>query len=277
MHSLLRSTLFSGWPLKVRFFAADVYKTWQGWCDRVDGFLPEHVAVIPDGSCLEASRQHDAGDPRVGAIHCINVDYKQIRSYAEKAAALLDSPETLHCRICGMRVVPDAEMVVVCPENNCDSTTHLMCLSNQFLGSANDPDRLVPRSGPCPACYKTVQWPLMMQELTLRKRGGKQWQKLLPKKKETKRTNTVAQSRAKKGQKAASEDLPAGTVPSDHDATDNSDENAPDDVSLDENWSDILDLESDSEREDPAESQQAPARVEIVIKDSDDEEDDILA
>ncbi|PLB51899.1 hypothetical protein P170DRAFT_471824 [Aspergillus steynii IBT 23096] len=277
LHTLLRSNLFSGWPLKVRYFAADVYKAWQGWCDRVDGFLPDHVAVIPDGDCPEAYRPHNSSDPRVGAIHCIKPDYKRFQDYAEKAAVLLNNPGIL-CKICELSVVPDTEMVVVCSETKCDCVTHLTCLSNQFLDSANDPDLLVPRSGPCPACYKTVQWPLMMQELTLRKRGGNQWQKILPKKKkETKRTNTAAKPRTKKGQRAASECLPGATEPADHQANDDLDEDAQDDVSLDENWSDLLDFESDSEREDPPGSQQVSERVEIVIKDSDDDEEEVFA
>ncbi|KAI9037042.1 structure-specific endonuclease subunit SLX1 [Aspergillus affinis] len=276
LHTLLRSTLFAGWPLKIRFFAADVHRAWQAWCDRVDGFLPEHMAVISDGNCLETYRQHGASDYRVGSIQGVKFDYSKIGDYAEKAAFLLDNSETLQCKICGIRVVPDAEMVVVCPEGECYCTAHLMCLSNEFLDSANDSDRLVPTSGPCPACHKTVQWSLMMQELSLRKRGGNQWLKVLrKKKKETKRANAVAKSRSKKDQKAASEDLPGATEPADHEANYDSDEDAQDDVSLDENWSELLDPESDSEREGPPKSQQVPPRAEIVIQDSDDDGDEI--
>ncbi|KAH8434588.1 structure-specific endonuclease subunit SLX1 [Aspergillus melleus] len=272
LHTLLRSTLFAGWPLKIRFFAADVHKAWQAWCDRVDGFLPDHMAVIADGHCLEAYRPHGVSDSRVGSIQGIKVDYTPIQDYAEKAAFILVDSETLQCNICRMPVVPDAEMVVVCPEAECYCTSHLMCLSNQFLDSANDTARLVPTSGSCPACHKTVHWSLMMQELGLRKRGGNQWLKVLrKKKKETKRANAVAKSRSKKDQKSASEGLPGATEPADHEANDDSDEDAQDDVSLDENWSELLDPESGSEREDSPKSQQAPSRVEIVIQDSDDD------
>ncbi|THC88822.1 hypothetical protein EYZ11_011727 [Aspergillus tanneri] len=258
LHALLQSTYFSTWPLKIRFFSAEVQRTWRTWCDRADGFLPEHIAVISDGTIQDGSDEH-----RVGSIDRIQVDYGPIQEYAEKAAFLLDDPEDLHCQVCRARLTPKDELVVVCPETKY---------------STKDLDRLVPLSGACPSCYRTVPWSLMMQEVSLRRNGGKEWQATIQKKKRRKQgTDTVPRARGLKDMENVNDELSRGfglAYPPRRGANDDSGDNFQDDSSLDENWTESPQLETDSERDVLSQSQPTvPTRVEIVIDDSDDDGD----
>ncbi|KAF7621688.1 hypothetical protein AFLA_011980 [Aspergillus flavus NRRL3357] len=118
LHALLRATYFSGLPLRVRFFADDVHQLWRVWSDRIDGFIPEHIKVIPDGSCVE-NRQPGIEYLRVGSVEHIQVDYSKIHSYLEKTTFQLDDPEDLQCKVCQAPVVPKEELVLVCPQTRC--------------------------------------------------------------------------------------------------------------------------------------------------------------
>ena len=80
LHSLLRSTYFSSWPLRVRFFCADVYRVWRAWNDRVDSRLPDNVKVIIDGDNLTTPPDSKQGDELapVGSINNLSVDYTRL-------------------------------------------------------------------------------------------------------------------------------------------------------------------------------------------------------
>lgn len=266
LHLLLRSPYFSTWPLKVRFFSADVRRVWDLWCQRVDGGLPSNI-VISDGIAASSVQQ-------------IKTDYGEIQSYLEKATFLLDDPEDLRCKVCQAQILPMAELVVVCPQMNCHCIAHLLCLSEKFL-SAEESDKFVPTQGICPACKEIVQWPLMMQELTLRCRGEKELQSILRKKRrnDNKRPDGNSVDKDTKSIDSMLDEINPVTrhLPTAESGTSYAagkqppDQDPRGDSPLDENWLDTLDFGSDSEVGDrlAPKPKQLPPRTEIVIEDSD--------
>lgn len=259
LHALLRSTYFSTWPLRVRFFSADVHRAWKAWDDRVDETLPNHVQIILDGDCVVA---HDTDDT-VGNVYNIKNKYTVIEDYLEKAAFLLDDPTDLHCRICQGRVIPHDELVVVCPQTECHCISHMSCLSAKFL-AAGDSDQFVPLHGTCPACEKRTQWSVIMQELTLRRRGDKERRTILRRKQRRQNQNQ------KKKTGASSQS--GKTQNSRLDETNSSDDSANDEP-LDENWVEEMASESDSDTGSRSKTWEKPPapQLEIVIEDSEGE------
>ncbi|KAJ5179307.1 hypothetical protein N7492_002517 [Penicillium capsulatum] len=186
LHALLRSPSFSSWPLRVRFFCADVYRVWRVWNDRVDVSIPADKTIL-DGDCPKREGQ----DPAVGDINKLAVDYAPLEDYLEKSMFILEDAEDIRCAICTGRVAPHTEQVVVCSQAPCRAASHLLCLSATFLDAEGDPSSLVPKRGMCPTCKKTVQWPTMMRELTLRNRGDKDARALLAKKERRERKKSA--------------------------------------------------------------------------------------
>lgn len=239
----------------------------------MDEALPGHVAVIQDGDCITPGQQHDAdndGNEAVGSVYNLETNYTKLEDYLEKAAFLLDDPTDLCCGICQGRVIPSEELVVVCPQTGCHSISHMACLSSRFLNAAGDPDGFVPMHGICPACEKMIHWPVLMQELTLRRRGDKEVRAILRRKK---------RSEDKRKKKENASCMPesgihkrAASVQSHLDGQDSSDD-SPNDDPLNENWIEELASESDSDTEAlfKARPELPPSRLEIVIEDSEDE------
>ncbi|OJJ33003.1 hypothetical protein ASPWEDRAFT_30119 [Aspergillus wentii DTO 134E9] len=275
LHLLLRSTYFSSWPLKVRFFCADVHREWMIWNDRVDGVIPSHVKVILDGNCLDRSTLKTVGDPCVGSAQNIKADYSKIDDYLEKTLSLLDKQD-LRCKVCHSLVNQKDELMVVCPHTSCLCINHLQCLSTKFLEAAQNPDQLVPMHGVCPACKETIQWSLMMQELSIRYRGEKEMRVIVRKKRLDQKNIGVSDDFIANGNNPSgqhSSGVKSGLEV--YSGVDISDEDSPDDL-LDENWA--LDFESDSDAGGPSKvlSKLPQPRLEVVIEDSEDGEFEIL-
>lgn len=235
LHLLLRSTYFREWPLTVRFFAEDVSQQWRGLCDRVNESIPSHIKMIADGNCADIFPQcgHSL---RVGSVGEIGVDYTPIRDYLEKATFLLDDMRGSYCKICKAQYI-DNDWAVVCPNADCTSTTHLLCLSRTFLDVTEDRERLVPLTGKCPTCAQTVQWPLMMKELSIRTWGGRLLHNMLQK--GGKRTRTIQKAQdvtAESDDNASAADI----------AGDASHEDSDDMDSLIDYWDRILGSDSES-------------------------------
>lgn len=241
---------------------------WNLWGERVDGGLPGHVRVIPDGSCEAGD-----GDGRAGYVQDIKVDYSVIQEYLEKARFLLDDPEGIRCELCDASMIPAEELVVVCPQKDCHRVYHLLCLSARFLSAIDNPDQLVPTHGTCPGCDNVVRWPLMMQELTLRCRAEKELQAVLRKKKrqDPKRKDdcTVPEPAMDPMEEGGLAEISNKSVPGECSNTTGNNKDR-EDSPLDETWIDEV-LGSDVEAGDQlkTESKQPPTRTEIVIGDSD--------
>ena len=256
LHALMRSTYFSGWPLRVRFFCADVHRVWRVWNDRVNTPLPDDK-LIRDGDCSPS----DDND-RVGSTRNLSVDYAKIEDYLEKSMFILDDSDDLRCGICKDSVKPTEQQILVCPQAVCRGTSHLLCLSSHFLESHTGSDTLVPSNGSCPACKETVQWPLMVQELSLRNRAEKEARLIVRRKERRERKESKASS-SQVSPKKATNYRDASVEPTS--TLTNSD------PLLDDDWCERVDLESDTEfgsgRHNP--SLPPPSTLEIVIEDSD--------
>ncbi|OOF94356.1 hypothetical protein ASPCADRAFT_51673 [Aspergillus carbonarius ITEM 5010] len=274
LHLFLRSTYFSKWPLKVRFFNADVYQFWTTWCDRVDGLLPDHVRIILDGDCPNDHLPWK-DDSRVQRADHIKADYSHIHDYVEKSYFLLDDPTDLRCKICQATIIPSEDLAVVCPQTNCHCISHLLCLSTKFLDSAREPDQLVPIDGNCPLCDSIIQWSTMMQELSLRSRGRNEVQTILRKAKRSRGKTPGAiheTNAANKGGNIVEEpgSMAAWVEGSTAGFSDSIDINCRDDASLDENWTETLDFDIEPGILDRSRAHNTgTSRIEIVIDDSD--------
>ncbi|KAJ5542132.1 hypothetical protein N7461_008135 [Penicillium sp. DV-2018c] len=254
LHSLLRSTYFSSWPLRLRFFRADVYGVWRLWSDRVPGRLPDNIKIILDGdNVAKAPAKQDDGLTVVGSINNLSVDYTRIEDYLEKSMFMLEDLEDLQCGVCKQSISPETEQIVVCPLSDCRGTSHLLCLSTNFLDAVNEPDLLVPAQGTCPSCENIVQWPAMMRELSLRNRAEKEARAILKRKEERIRKESAA-TNASSGLRSSS--IEPTTLPEDD---------------LGPDWYEEVDLESDSDFESQKKhrSSRTPSKLEIVIEDSD--------
>lgn len=269
-HSLLRSSYFASWPLKIRFFCADVYRVWKVWNGRVDAPLPGSKIIL-DGNC--PGHGNGYGDA-VGSINQLQVDYTKLEAYLEKSMFLLDDAEDLHCHVCRASMTPDAQQIVVCPQTTCRGTNHLLCLSAKFLESTDDPGCLVPTHGACPACKMVVSWPVMMQELTVRNRAEKEARTILRRKERRERedvakSSTSKKSKAKTAQARMSSVEPTFDGPPDG-TQDVISQLVQSDPQLDDDWFGEIDIGSESEYGDLEQSRcpPAPSRLEIVIEDS---------
>lgn len=189
LHLLLRVPYFSKWPLELRFFSDDVYTFWQTWCQRVDAQISPQIKVW----CDEAEHDHDPfgqseSEPThkrwkldmigKGGVNGIDPTYASLRPVLEKGQLLLDDDEELACCLCKQHLNPKLDLVTICPQPNCQSLHHMICLSSHFL----KPDRsssIVPVRGHCPGCQVDLSWAELMKEMTLRIRGEKEVEKIL--------------------------------------------------------------------------------------------------
>ncbi|KAL2010576.1 hypothetical protein VTN00DRAFT_6383 [Thermoascus crustaceus] len=303
LHLLLRSTYFASWRLKVRFLSEDVYRVWQVWSERVDGLLPDNVEVVLDTMPLSsqdattATRQQINNKDGVTArssrgVQHLDIGYGGMKGYLEKSLFLLDNSERIDCGVCKEALSMKDDLVVVCSETGCRCACHLICLSTRFLEDSGVPDQMVPMDGSCPACKKTVKWPALMKELSLRTRGEKEIQAIFKKRKRSaakddgsgqkgKEDHDLAEHREKHG------DRHPGTAEFTLDeppwldearyGNEVCNEDDQDELHLDDDWMETLDLGSDSDSNDQPKAQsKQPSRVEIVIEDSDWDDAEII-
>ncbi|KAJ5280301.1 hypothetical protein N7478_005673 [Penicillium angulare] len=261
LHELLRSTLFSSWPLEVRFFCADVHRVWRVWNDRVNTPFPDSRTIL-DGDC--PSSRGDTASNRVGSIQNLSVDYTKFESYLEKSMFILDDADDLQCQICKEAVVPTEQQILVCPHQSCRGTNHLSCLSTHFLEASGDLNTLVPKEGTCPTCKQTVQWLLIVKELSIRNRAEKE-ARIILRRKERRERKELAKASSTKSKTSPTKAASARDVSVEPTALIESD------PLLDDDWCEKVDLESDTEFGDGLHSRSSPppSRLEIVIEDSD--------
>jgi structure-specific endonuclease subunit SLX1 len=67
----------------------------------------------------------------------------------------------------------------VCPLGDCHVITHLHCLSQRFLKEEGRHDAMVPIGGACPGCRSPIQWSTVVKELSLRRVGQRDIDKML--------------------------------------------------------------------------------------------------
>ncbi|KAJ5649701.1 uncharacterized protein N7484_003424 [Penicillium longicatenatum] len=258
LHTLLRSGYFSTWPLRVRFFRADVYRVWRVWNDRVDAPFPADKVIL-DGDCSMQGSVNN--NQRVGHIQNLSIDYTPLENYLEKSMFILDDSDELQCQICKVQVEPSTQQVVMCPHSLCRGTSHLLCLSTHFLTAGDVPGALVPTQGNCPACKEIVEWPILMQELSLRNRAEKEARTILRRKDRRKKLAKNSSSQASPKKSTSTRDVSIEPTCS---ITEN-------DPLLDDDWCEKVELESDTEFSSGKHTglSSRPTRLEVVIEDSD--------
>ncbi|EZF73339.1 hypothetical protein H105_04805 [Trichophyton soudanense CBS 452.61] len=168
LHVLLRSPYFSSWPLQVRFFNADIHRVWRGWAESASTFVPEHISFKTD---FDDGALSVEGLPLQNTLRKLDVSGKNLRSCREKTRFLLDAGDRLECGVCRSRLRLKDDLVVVCSSEMCRCTSHLLCLSSRFTQSEDSSNDLVPMSGRCPGCDSTIEWHILMREMTPRVRS----------------------------------------------------------------------------------------------------------
>lgn len=195
LHLLLRVPYFSRWPLELRFFSEEVYRSWQSWCERVDEPIRPGIRVLLDLPRREnneeeiTSAQPPAKRRKIdligkGGVDGIDPTIARMQDVLEKGKFLLDDGDGQECQICSMPLDLRKDLYVVCPTNKCKHLSHVKCLSKHSL--AQNSSLFVPESGECPSCHARLEWSELMREVTLRTRGAKEVAKLLSKKKKSK-------------------------------------------------------------------------------------------
>ena len=190
-----------------------------------------------------------------GGVEGVDPTYARFQDVLEKGKFLLNEGDDQKCELCSKQLHLHRELFVICPISGCDSLNHLTCLSKHFL-QQSESMLLVPESGKCPSCRKTLQWSELMTELSLRTRGEKELRKLLSRRKKSK-TPTAAEILDTESEDEAEED--------DMLAADVGDDGADDDAMSVTSVDSVATMQS-RVMDDPK-----PARLGIVIKDSDDE------
>lgn len=167
LHLLLRSPYFSLWPLEIRFFSLSVHRVWQTRCKRLTTLIPDSVTVAVDQSL-----GHDRTEHEIRPLDRIDIKNVTLANYFAKSEFVLEHDETVFCSICQQQMSLQNDLIVLCSHENCNCTSHVMCLSSRFLEAGESSNRVIPAKGECPACGVLVDWPILMKELTRRLRGN---------------------------------------------------------------------------------------------------------
>ena len=179
LHQLLRASSFECWPLKVTFYAEDVFRVWKKWAAQQLEMLRPGIDVIMDesskASTSTGSAENTTEPVATKGIHALDVSYNGLKQHLEKAKAH-SSRASVHCSICHEPMPSEGAMTLVCPNDECDAIGHVECLAKSFLRGQSE--SLVPTDGDCPGCGKRVKWVDLVKELSLRMRGQKEIDKI---------------------------------------------------------------------------------------------------
>ncbi|KAF2205612.1 structure-specific endonuclease subunit SLX1, partial [Delitschia confertaspora ATCC 74209] len=174
LHHLLGVKSFRRWPLSITFFSPDIFRSWEGYSQKMEVELRKGVPVHFVDSEGDVSRTEDLAQKVPEAIRNISVAYEDCKGHVEKAGFLIDSGRTLWCAVCREKIQQASDLFLVCPLQGCQAVSHLTCLSREFLKEENNHDALIPIEGTCPGCRTKLPWVTLMKELSLRVRGEKE-------------------------------------------------------------------------------------------------------
>ena len=275
LHLLLRVPYFSNWPLEVRFFCEDVYQVWRTWCDRVSGQISPDIKIRLDpmrDQSSDATRSADNPTTRrkidpvgKGGVHGVDPTYASLHGVLDKGQFLLDQDERLACDVCNGNLILDQNLIVICPEQNCRSASHVSCLAEKFL--EGDSTSVVPRKGECPTCQTTLEWSELMKEMSLRVRAEKEIGRILKKSRNGNPTSVVEISETESDDDGNDDDDGVGGLTA-KDFADEDDDDDDDDVrSVTSADCDV----SVSKKTTAFRTKAAMLRLDAVIEDSDDD------
>lgn len=282
LHLLLRVPYFSKWPLEVRFFSEDAYRSWVTWCGRVDSHIRPSIKVYFDPAKTTLQEQEfTSAQPRPrkrkadmigkGGVDGVDPTYARLRDVFEKCQFLLDEDDDQKCSVCGDSIDIHKSLSVICHTPDCQDISHLTCLADTSL-LRDESGSVVPQTASCRSCRQEHRWAELMQQVTLRNRGMKEVQKLLRKK----GRSTVAtaaeiletESENEDGEENGEDMLTANEVVDDYvDLSDEQEDNAS--VASTASTASLISLAS--RVEGSLAKTPRSAKPEIVIEDSEDE------
>lgn len=204
LHLLLRVDSFRPWPLEVCFFCEDVHRVWRTWSERVGASIREGVKVVLDAG------------PGTTGIKSLGLGYGPLKPHLQKSLGILADKTGVDCAVCNEAVDKNGNILLaICPKDGCESVTHLTCLSDHFLAEeTGNEGAVLPTEGSCPTCNSSLRWADIVRELSLRRRGQKEVEKLL-------KTSRLAKARKGKGRTSKVADFgdgcaePLNDLPSD--------------------------------------------------------------
>ena len=299
LHLLVRVPSFTRWPLEVRFFNEEVYRSWQECTRSLEDGIGSNVKTVLDireridqtaDSAISIDSQvkgkwHE-GTLSKGGMEAIDASYAPLKAHLEKSLLLLAEGEINQCAVCGQVIQYPEKTTLVCPTESCKTPSHLTCLSKKFLQEGREDGQLVPSSGNCPGCRASLQWIDLVREMSLRIRGEKEIAQLMKKSRRNnidKSKSSISSKKCPPKIKTAVDDDTGISSGSDIDESDLVystsilDEprlsEAYVDASHDDDTVSVTSVDSlmsnFSRQRSPAGSKKVPPRLEIVIEDTD--------
>lgn len=177
---------FARWPLNLHFFAKEAHAAWDRWLKSTDKSHREGLNILTDFGPVE-----DPNAPR--GIDALPLDYSPLKDYVEKAQNVVTFEREGACVHCDEELESAKGLHPMCPNEGCEAMGHLDCWSQHALAGANE-GIVIPDACTCPSCGGDIRWGDMIKELSLRIRGPKEVEKLLKKKRRSKKA--VASSAA---------------------------------------------------------------------------------
>lgn len=183
LHLLLRVNSFERWPLKLHFFAEDVFKAWERMCKKTIGRLPPTLSIVTDfvssaETVTPATQDAKHKMSSQNGIYALHLDFMPIKQHVEKSRQLLGGGHQHSCAVCNNQLDHEEDKILICP-HSCSMTAHLQCLAKHFLAQDTKKDCLLPVGGQCPSCGSKLHWTDLVRELSLRMRGEDAVRKLL--------------------------------------------------------------------------------------------------
>ncbi|EXJ76493.1 uncharacterized protein A1O5_01001 [Cladophialophora psammophila CBS 110553] len=197
LHLLLRAPYFSKWPLEVRFFSEDAYRSWSTWCGRVDTQIRPEIQVHfdPPGPGTQQLEEFTSAQPQPiqkkkkrtdrigkGGVDGVDPTYARLQGVFEKSQFLLDEGDNQQCSVCAKIIDLRKSLFVICHTHNCQAISHIRCLADASRNKSQSASSIIPESATCPKCQQEHAWLALMQQVSLRHRGLTEVKKLLGKK-----------------------------------------------------------------------------------------------
>ncbi|KAK1825234.1 Slx4p interacting protein [Friedmanniomyces endolithicus] len=188
LHLLLRSNSFERWPLKVTFYAEDVYHIWTRCIRQQLETLRPGITVTLD------TPPKDEASKALSGIRALDVGYSALKPQIEKTKNLFETSDWLHCVVCHGGLPSGGAGALVCNTEGCNAASHIECLSTAFLLAEGEADAMIPTSGSCPGCNIELQWTDLVRELSMRMRGAKEVEDLFRERRKRKKGAEVTES-----------------------------------------------------------------------------------
>jgi structure-specific endonuclease subunit SLX1 len=202
LYALLQSKSFRRWPLGVRFFAKDIHQTWTLWSERSAQQLRPEIVITLDTLASEGPQKKlrekvPAQSEMIGPLEnktsddststypipptltTLDAGYGSIKYHLEKSTSVISTDQAVSCGICQQSITSAQHLKVICPHDGCNSMSHLTCMSAHFRQTNHEGSEILPTSGSCPSCKRTLTWIQLVKELSVRARNPALTSKIL--------------------------------------------------------------------------------------------------